>query len=150
MLQARRSLVRFLIMSLDFSVDVILPAALWPENDSASNRNEYQESSWGVKGGLLVTLTASLPSLSRLSRKYDSLDVSQPCGPHRRVAGIVLLVFFFCLLLYKYKCRHAKKCAHIWNGLQSLITVELIELDNALISLMEISRGSGSRKLYNY
>jgi hypothetical protein len=29
-----------------FSIELILPAALGPGVDSASNRNEYQESSW--------------------------------------------------------------------------------------------------------
>jgi hypothetical protein len=47
--------------SLDFSIDVILPGV-----DSASNRNEYQESYCGVKGGLSVRLTALPPSVSRL------------------------------------------------------------------------------------
>jgi hypothetical protein len=34
---------------VDFLIYLILPAALWPWVDWASNRNEYQESSWGVK-----------------------------------------------------------------------------------------------------
>jgi hypothetical protein len=32
-------------MSPDFSIAPTLPAALWPRDDSASNRNEYQDSS---------------------------------------------------------------------------------------------------------
>jgi hypothetical protein len=87
MLQAGRSQVRFLLRSLDFSIYLIFPrwevlewlhnwqflkkgSTPWvsecfelhydPGVDSASNRNEHQESSWGVKGG-------------RPARKADSL-----------------------------------------------------------------------------
>ena len=49
-LQVRRSRVRFPMLSLEFFIDIILLAALWPGVDSASNRNEYQEYFLG-KGG---------------------------------------------------------------------------------------------------
>ena len=48
-LQIGRSLVRFQMVSLEFFIDIILPIALWPWVDLASNRNEYQEYFLGVK-----------------------------------------------------------------------------------------------------
>jgi hypothetical protein len=36
-------------VSLEFFIDIILPAALWPSGWITSNRNEYQEYFLGVK-----------------------------------------------------------------------------------------------------
>jgi hypothetical protein len=77
-----------------FSIYLILPASLGPEFHSASNRKEYQKEKNNVSGerrGLCVGLTNLPPSVSRLYRQCDILNISQPYRPPRPVSGIALL-----------------------------------------------------------
>jgi len=58
-LQVGRSRVRFPMVSLEFFIDIKSFRPLYgPGDDSACNKNEYQEYFLGVKDGRCVGLTA--------------------------------------------------------------------------------------------
>jgi hypothetical protein len=75
------------------SIYLILPAAAWSWCWLSFHRNEYQEYSWGVKRGQRVRLTASRPSVSRLSGKTWDPRCLRTLGFH----GLLLLYFFILL-----------------------------------------------------
>jgi hypothetical protein len=64
--------------------------------DSASNRNEYQEFSWGLNGGRCIRLTNLPPSVSRLSRENVRASMPQPYGPSRPIRGIAFVCTYMC------------------------------------------------------
>jgi hypothetical protein len=79
MLQTGRSRDRFLRRSLHFSINLILPAALWPWVDSACNRNEYHESFLGGKG----RPARKAHTLTTICLENVGALTSQPYGPLR-------------------------------------------------------------------
>jgi hypothetical protein len=88
-----------------------------PECDSASNRNEQQDSSWGEKRGRRVRQTTSPPFVSRLSRQCGILNFSQPY----RTARPVMRIFFFSM---QFKFVPHRK--HIYEPPRSVTGIALL------------------------
>ena len=69
---------------MEFFIDIILPAALWPGVDSASNKNEYKEYFLGSKGGRCIGLTTLPPSCADCLENWEP----EPPGTLRACPGL--------------------------------------------------------------
>jgi hypothetical protein len=94
-LQAGRSRVQFSMRSLDFSIDLILPAVLWPR-DRLDLSQKCARIFLEVKGGQRIKLTTSPPSVSWLFRENVAASSSYtPMGLHGLLQGQLELLCFY-------------------------------------------------------
>jgi hypothetical protein len=117
MLQARRSSIRIPIRWIFFNLPNRSSRTMAPGVDSASNRNEHQESPWGIGGRERLACKAVNPTAICVSIIYSrcgDLSVSQPYKPPRHITGIALPSFSSLFLMFRSAdvlCHHVTFCS---------------------------------------
>jgi len=76
------------MVSLELFTVLILPAALWPGGDPASNVNDYQEYLLGGKGGRCVELTTLPTSCADCLEMWESQPPRTLWTCNRPVLGL--------------------------------------------------------------
>jgi hypothetical protein len=99
MLQARRSRVWFPMGSLDFSIDIIFKPHYDSVVGSASNRNEYQESSWGWRAAGAQGWQPYRHLWAHCLGNMGASTPHNPMGLHGPLQGQLYLFFYLPIFL---------------------------------------------------